>query len=264
MSEIDPKLSRLYRDASAEQPPAALDAAILAAARKHVAKPPRRERSSWWRWMAPASAAATLALGVSIALLIEREQPARLDETAPRAAPAAEAAKAADSAVPAQVMTREAPAADLPAPMRAAPAPVTSAPLPAQLPAPAAAAPAPAAARAEPAPRQDAPAAQAFPLERRERAAESKLSAPQTAAEANAARDAAAGAPGASAAGAPAAAGRLAPLRQQAVQRAPEAWLDEIERLKREGRDQEVAEQLAEFRKAHPAYALPDRLLLTK
>ena len=44
------------------------------------------------------------------------------------------------------------------------------------------------------------------------------------------------------------------------MQRSPEAWLAEISRLKREGREQEAAEQLAEFRKAYPAYAVPEAL----
>jgi hypothetical protein len=50
-------------------------------------------------------------------------------------------------------------------------------------------------------------------------------------------------------------------MRQQSAQRSPEAWLDEISRLRREGREAEAAEQLAEFRKAYPAYALPEGLL---
>jgi hypothetical protein len=83
------------------------------------------------------------------------------------------------------------------------------------------------------------------------------MSATKAAAESNVASDSAAGAAGAAA---PAAAGRLAPLRQPATQRSPEAWLEEIGRLKREGRDKEAAEQLVEFRQAYPAYALPESL----
>ena len=47
-------------------------------------------------------------------------------------------------------------------------------------------------------------------------------------------------------------------MRQHATRRSPEAWLDDIGRLKREGREKEAAEQLAEFRKAYPAYAVPE------
>jgi hypothetical protein len=49
-------------------------------------------------------------------------------------------------------------------------------------------------------------------------------------------------------------------MRQQAIQRSPEIWLDEIGRLKRAGREKEATKQLAEFRKAYPAYAVPESL----
>ena len=276
MSEIDPKLSRLYREASRVGPPAALDAAILAAAGKQIAKPRRRERSAWLRWMAPASAIATLALGVSIALLVEREQPGTIDETAVRPAPpqlqgapparATESTKpkAADSATPAATGKKEAPAAVAPAPVPAVPAQVPLLAAPAPLPHPAASMP------------SAPPAAEAFPAERRAKAiapgaaepkaAESGIAAPKAdqskrVRASNVTGDSALGAAGAAAPPAPAAAGKLAPLRQQAIQRSPEAWLDEISRLKREGREKEAAEQLAEFRKAYPAYAVPESLL---
>jgi len=241
VSEIDPKLSRLYREAATEGPPSAVDAAILAAARKHAARPERRARSSWSSWVAPASAIATLVVGVSVAFLVDREQPetgrdtkirpiSRRQQAAPPASASGTAkAKTAGSAAPAAAKA-EAPAAAAPAQAPALAAPAT-------------------------------PAAQAFPAESSEKAAESKSSVPRAASEANVARDAAVGATGASAPRAPAAAGKLAPLRQQAVQRSPQAWLDEIGRLEREGRDKEAAEQLAEFRKAYPAYLVPEALL---
>lgn len=258
MSEIDPKLSRLYREASSEGPPAALDAAILAAARKQIAKPQRRERSQrqersqreersfWWRWLAPASAIATLVLGVSLAFLVDREQPTTIDETVIREVPprlqspppasATEAAKtkAADSVAPGAAAKKEAQA--------------PAATLPAQAPVPQPAEPAPS-------------AAEAFPAESRAKASAPRTAAPKAATESNVASDSAIGGLGAAAPAAPAAAGKLAPMRQQAIQRSPEAWLDEISRLKREGRDKEAAEQLAEFRKAYPAYAVPENLL---
>jgi hypothetical protein len=49
-------------------------------------------------------------------------------------------------------------------------------------------------------------------------------------------------------------------MRQDAIQRSPEVWLEEISRLRREGRVKEAADQLAEFRKAYPAYAVPESL----
>ncbi|MBK5103801.1 MAG: hypothetical protein JJE42_06100 [Burkholderiales bacterium] len=235
MSEIDPELSRLYREASSAEPPAALDAAILAAARKRAARPRSRELSSWWRWMAPASAIATLALGVSLALLIERERPETMDEagirrTQPQNPPPARATEpakpnAAERTAPAAEANKETPAASTPA----------------QVPAP--------------------PAAQAFPAERRAKAIAPRMSAPGPAMESGVAGDAATSSLGAAAPAAPAAAGRLAPMREEAAQRSPDAWLEEIGRLKREGREQEAAQQLAEFRKAYPAHAVPQNLL---
>ncbi len=264
MSEIDPKLSRIYREASAEGPPAAVDAAILAAARSQSMQSRRRERASWVRWMAPASALATLVVAVSLAFLVEREPPGEdstLRQTPPRQpnAPPARSidpAKetATDRAVPAAAVKKETPAvtAPLPAPIAASPAsaPAVFAPVP------------PSAAPAQdPAP----PAALAFPADGRAKATESRISA-QKAAESesirqsNVARDSALGSAGASSPAAPAAAGKLAPLRSEAARRAPQAWLDEIVRLKREGRDKEAAEQLAEFRKAYPAHTVPEGL----
>lgn len=259
MTEIDPKLSRLYREASTEDPPAALDAAILAAARKQVAKRQRRERSQrhgrslWSRWMVPASAIATLVLGVSIALLVERERPDTTDDTAIRQIPprpetpqptrATESAKpkAADSAAPGAAAKKEAPAT-------AAPAQAPAATLPAQAPVPR--------------PAEQAPsAAEAFPAESRAKASAPSAAAPKAATESNVASDSAIGGAGGAAPAAPAAAGKLAPMRQQAIQRSPEAWLEEIGRLKREGREKEAAEQLAEFRMAYPAYAVPETIL---
>lgn len=241
MSEIDPKLSRAYREASSEEPPAALDAVILAAAKQRAATPRRPARASWVRWMAPASALATLLVGVSVAFLMQREHPEIIDDTTvrqpapgpqrpqPERASETTKAKAADSAAE----KKEAPAAAAPAP-----AATSAGQAPPQAPRPAQAAP---------------PAAAALPAEGR-----AKAGAPAMTRESNAASDSASGELGAAA---PAAAGKLAPLRQAATPRSPEAWLEEITRLKREGRDKEAAEQLAQFRKAYPTYALPEALL---
>lgn len=249
MTEIDPELSRLYREASRENPPTVLDAAILAAAHAQVAKPRRAARSSWVRWMAPASALATLMVAVSLAFLVERER--SIDDTASRQIPprpqspppdrAAEStkAKAADNAAAASAGKKETRSVPLPAH-----APVLAAPVPAPRP-------------AEPA----APAAQAFPTESRARMAAPATSRPKAATESNVAGDAATGGLGAASPAAPAAAGKLAPIPQQTLHRSPEAWLDEISRLRREGSEKEAAEQLAEFRRAYPAYAVPENLL---
>ena len=238
VTEIDPKLSRLYREASTENPPAPLDAAIPAAVWKQVSKPQRRERPWWSRWMVPASAMATLVLGVSIAFLVEREQTTgdtTIRQIAPRPASPppvrvteSAKAKAADSAAPGVAAKKEAPVAAVPAP----------APVPRP---------------AEPA----KSAVDAIPAQDRAKATE-----PGMVRESNVATDSAIGGLGATAPAAPpAAAAKPARMRQAAIQRSPEAWLDEIRRLKREGRETEAAEQLVEFRKAYPAHAVPETLL---
>jgi hypothetical protein len=51
-----------------------------------------------------------------------------------------------------------------------------------------------------------------------------------------------------------------APAAAEAKARTPEAWLEEIRRLKAQGRDAEAAAELAEFRKRHPDFALPPDL----
>lgn len=97
----DPALVRAWREASHEQPPAQLDAAILAAARRSqevedpgttTARVPPRTRSRWMRWQ-PLAAAATVA-GLAFALIqtLPREQevapPIRMQ--VPEPAPSAE------------------------------------------------------------------------------------------------------------------------------------------------------------------------------
>ena len=92
-----PKVSRRYRELGSEQPPPALDQAILAASRQAVAS--RR------RWYVPLAAAAAALLAVGVALHVQREQPDPETMTAPsevkeeaRKAPSPADNGAADSA----------------------------------------------------------------------------------------------------------------------------------------------------------------------
>lgn len=64
--ERDPRVTRRYRELGAEEPPPALDEAILAASRQALA--PRR------RWYLPLAAAAVALLAVGVALQVERQQ----------------------------------------------------------------------------------------------------------------------------------------------------------------------------------------------
>jgi len=51
-----------------------------------------------------------------------------------------------------------------------------------------------------------------------------------------------------------------APLREAQQPPSPEAWIEEIRTLRRQGREREAAERLDEFRRAYPGYALPEDL----
>ena len=73
----DDALARRYRASAREEPPAALDATIVAAARRAVARP----RSS--RWAVPVSIAAVLMLAVGVSIEMQRNEPGI--ETAPPA-----------------------------------------------------------------------------------------------------------------------------------------------------------------------------------
>jgi len=71
----DEKISRRYRELGAEEPPSALDDAIMAAAR-------RRPQRSY----APLAAAAVLVLAIAVTLHMQLEQPG-IESSAPRAVP---------------------------------------------------------------------------------------------------------------------------------------------------------------------------------
>jgi hypothetical protein len=74
--EHDAQLTAMYRAAGQDAPPAALDAAILAAARREVAARPRPADYSFGRaWRAPLSIAAVIVLSVSLVTLMREEAP---------------------------------------------------------------------------------------------------------------------------------------------------------------------------------------------
>ncbi|HSN20479.1 MAG TPA: hypothetical protein VLS49_07375, partial [Usitatibacter sp.] len=70
MAEPDDKLERAYRSLAREEPPRALDEAILAAARRAVARP-----SLARRWGIPASIAAMLVIAIGVTLEMQHEKP---------------------------------------------------------------------------------------------------------------------------------------------------------------------------------------------
>jgi hypothetical protein len=108
----DAPLTRAYREIAREEPPARLDAAILAQAKAAVA--PRRGGKP--RWLMPLSLAATVALAVGVALFMAREGagplppetvPAAKPDTSAAPAPKAPRFDARDVAVPQKLKTPE-------------------------------------------------------------------------------------------------------------------------------------------------------------
>src|SRR5258705_13570687 len=72
----DAKLTALYRETAQDMPPSALDAAILAAARREVGARPRPAGFLFTRtWRGPLSIAAVVVLSVSLVMLMREEAP---------------------------------------------------------------------------------------------------------------------------------------------------------------------------------------------
>jgi hypothetical protein len=232
----DERLSRLYREAEAAAPPEALDRAILAASRAALA--PARRRARWQAWTLPMGVAATLVLTVTLTLLVQREQEPPLGEAPLPRAPAAAPQERAEPGAELPAKTAAPPEAKREAVRREAEAPPP--------------APTPAASR---------PASQPPVVEQKALPAP----VPEAVGAAEPARPAAAmrrqSAPAADAVEMRA---KSAPLRKEAAgaaaARTPEQWLEEIRQLKAQGRDQQAAEALAEFRQAYPDYRLPEDL----
>jgi resuscitation-promoting factor RpfA len=103
--ERDPHLDRLYRDTARDTPPAHLDAAILAAARREVGSRPRALSTRLRRWRVPVSIAAVVVLSVSLVTLVREEGSEALlrDARSPAVRPPARTAEPAEQAAePAQ------------------------------------------------------------------------------------------------------------------------------------------------------------------
>lgn len=266
MAERDDGISRRYRALAREEPPAALDAAILAASRRAVGARPGGVR----RWAGPVSIAAVLVLGIGVSLRMQLERPGI--ETAPMS----------EYSLPAPV---EAPEAPVEARPRAAPATSVEAP-------PTVtekrAAPATDALAKPSAPRADTPSRDAAVMERRapmrDPAPEpSRREEPPVAARVPSAPVAAqsAGAPApAAAAGAlapqsPAAAASAPAMRAKretaagmnpqssALDAAPDprrVELERIARLRTEGLHGEADKALEEFQRTHRDYRIPEAM----
>jgi len=252
--EHDPLLAALYRAGADAAPPAHLDDAIRAAARREVAAGPRRSGAR--RWAVPVSLAAVLVLSVSVVTMMREQgmdRPESVLDPAPAAMTAERAAPPAPVVAEPEVQPRRQPAAPAMAPA----APVAPAAPPAS---PAASSGRAAeaeqavpesrakAAAAEPGSAQDAPA-------RREYAAPQPLlrSAPPMA-------DAGVGASAAKpAAPAALAAGPVkSVLWQDLLKEPPEKWLQRIAELRRAGQTADAEALVAEFRRRFPDQRLPE------
>ena len=222
--ERDPKVSQRYLELGAEEPSRELDERILAAS--------RRRTTGRSRWYAPVAVAAALVLAVAVTLQVERE---KTDEAVVASAPPAEKETTVETP-PAAAEAQKPRAAEqrkqfVPEPPARAPA---AAPPPAPAPSPSAEASRDLAKQNEAAgARSDSAAAPAAAQARREQQA-----APQAA---------------------PAVSGNA--LGQFALRvDTPDAWLERIAELRKQGKDQEADKALAEFRKRYPDYRLTDEM----
>jgi hypothetical protein len=197
--ERDPRVLEAYRALGDEAPPASLDAAILAAARRRGP-----------RWPVPLAAAAALVLAVGVALVVQREEVEKKDEVA--LAP--------------QVITARESQAEL-------------------------------AKKSEPAPAVAQAPAPASPPAARQRMADAGKRTEQPLAAAPAAGR---GAAEPAEDRAPAVAGAMLESRAKAEAETPQQWLERIARLREAGRHQEADESLAEFRRRHPGYEIPEAM----
>ena len=225
--ERDPKVSQRYRELGREEPPGELDAGILAASRRAAETrlaplvPPTGRR----RWYFPVAAAAIIALAVAVTLQVERQQPDAESITPP---PQSTAESRTDAL---EAKRDSAPQAEL---RKAKPAepPAASAPTPA--------------ARPEESPSK--PEAPAKPSGRRGFTPDSAQSAQDSQAQPESRVRSAAQAPA-----------RL--LGQVAKAESPEAALERIAELRRQGKHDEADKALAEFRRRYPDYRIAKEML---
>ena len=100
MTDSEDRIARRYRGLAREEPPPALDAAILAKARQQTGDGPSfpasermRVRPRLQRWAGPMSIAAVLVLGIGVSLRMQLEQPgieSSVPASEPTPAPASE------------------------------------------------------------------------------------------------------------------------------------------------------------------------------
>ena len=260
--ERDAKVAAAYRDLGAEEPPRALDEAILAAAR-HARPGDRRPGPSWTRrWAVPLSLAAVLALSITVTLRIQHEAPESMQIAAQQ-----------------KEAVARAPAAPEQAPLKLKAEMQIKSAAPSAQPAPAVASrSARERALEEPKPfadlRQDriasaspsipaAPAAAPPSLENRAARGELGSSAESSVAGAMARRSEDRTARDAEAATRAPQVGPLQALSKsmaQSASDAPERELERIAELRRQEKHDEADKALAEFRKRYPDFKIPESM----
>jgi len=92
----DPRVSDAYRGLGKENPPEAIDAAVLAASRRAVRAGPRTAGARVRRWALPVSIAAVVVLTMSLTLRVQLERPDLESAVPAPSAPVAEQARPAD------------------------------------------------------------------------------------------------------------------------------------------------------------------------
>lgn len=276
----DAKVSELYRALGSEEPPVALDAAILAAARRAVGARPRAARQALQRWALPVSVAAVVVLSVTITLQMQRErpdatalyspEPKKIEQSAAREAPTAaapsasaaprpesrkEQAGAVNPGLAKQNMSLEADRLSKPAAARQERSADETRPAQAPSPAGPQFAPDPAASAAPPLAESPSPATTGAVADRAAAPAESELARRRTEESAASGRASS----GALVRSAPAS----VEMRAKSAEKdeSPERWLERIVQLRVAGREREADESFAEFRKRYPDYRISEEML---
>lgn len=271
--ERDPQVTRRYRELGSEEPPRAIDEAILSAARAPTAPhAPLVTPAGRHRWYFGLAAAAVLVLSVAVTLHMERQAPDETFVPSPAQPPAA-------------VVKSEPVPPPKPEPVRkAAPAPQKPKPKAEEKPQPQfvpdpVTAPASPAAGPAPGPAHDRARADQEQLAQEARRAAEKAMAESAAAKAE--RELSAQRAGTSApppmaraearregrdvlssrSNPEVAAERASKVPAQPLYRTtPEVWLKQIAYLRANGRHEEADRELDQFRKTHPGHRLSDEL----
>ena len=240
--ERDPRVSQRYRELGVEEPPRALDEKILAASRRAIpgemrARPaPLVVPTGRRRWYFPVAAAAVITLAVAVTVQMERQKPE----------------EEFNASAPARVMKEEQ-VASAPA---AAEAP-KSAPKPARAPQQFTPEPPPTvqAPRAAPPDSQSADALRDLAKSNEQATSAQGARAPEAPAEARARNDVRreVESPRPQA-------GVMARGALQSNVETPEAALERIAELRKQGKHEEADKALAEFRQRYPEYRLTDEV----